>query len=406
MSDNNDQVTNITETAMTRRTFLKVTGAGLASAALGGIAFAATGCAPQTATPTTAPVVNVPAVIKATPTRAIRKVTLVYGVQPIDVDFSFASSIPKAMGYFEEEGLDVTVQAINGASAAVQLLTTAQTEFTSHGTPGLFSAVGQGIAAKGFICQIPDYFVSVAVLKNGPIKSFEQLKGKTIGINAEGGSPHLVMKGVLNKLGWDANKDIQFLAVGTTLPALDALQKDRVQALALWDTILGQYEAVGAEFTYFRPDPIPSMGFTHSTNALVKTIENSPEIVRGMARAQAKALVFTAGVDPTELVKLHYKVYPEAKPTGMSDEEAMRIKLKQLAARSPNYRFKQRVFDRTEKLGDSTDQAIEIFRDLMVDAGQLKQGAPAATYFTRQFVPDMNSIDFDAILKTAKVYKA
>lgn len=402
MSDDNERTPMDPEERMSRRTFLKVAGATLA-----GTALAAAGCSPQpsaTTAPTAPAAVNVPTVIKATQ-GSIRKVTLVYGVQPVDVSAYFFSSVPKGMGYYEEEGIDVTVQAMAGASAAVQMLTTGQAEFTSHGTAGLFSAVGQGVAVKGFISQIPDYFVSIAVLKNSPYTSFEQLKGKTIGINAEGGSPQLVMRGILKKLGWDLQKDIQFLAVGTSLPALDALQKDRVQALASWDTIFGSFEAQGAEFRYFRPDPIPRMGFTHSTNALVKTIENDTGIVRAMARAQAKSLIFAAAVDQTELVKLHYKIYPESKPKGMSDAEALKVSLYQLKAREPFMRNQKRIFDRTEKLGDATDEEIGIYRDLMVEAGQLKEALPADHYFTRQFISDINSVDFDGIIKTARSYK-
>ncbi len=80
---------------------------------------------------------------------------------------------------------------------------------------------------KGLICQILDYFVSIAVDKNGPVKKLEDLKGKTIGLPAIGGAPHLVTKAIMRDIGWDPEKDAQFTQVGTSPPALDAMRRDR-----------------------------------------------------------------------------------------------------------------------------------------------------------------------------------
>lgn len=336
----------------------------------------------------------------------VRHAVLVYGVQTLDVTAAFFAAIPHALGYYRDESIDVDVQTVNGASAAVNLLTSGQAQFSSHGTAGLFEAVDKGAPVKGFICQIPDYFVSIAVLRDNPITAVDQLKGKIIGVNAIGGAPDLVMHAVAQRQGWTAGKDIEFLAVGTGVPALDALRRGRVHALALWDAIYAAYEFLGAQLRYFRPDPLPSVGFTHTSNALAKTIQDDPALVKAMARAQAKSIVFMAAADPAELTKLHYKVYPATKPTGMSDADAVRQGVELLRARAAFMRYKQRVFERTERLGSASDALITSMRDLLVSGKQLKQALPPSVYFTSQFLPDMNDFDFAPILDAARKFKA
>lgn len=339
--------------------------------------------------------------------KKLKKVTLVYGVKTIDSSSDgFFASVPIGLNFYADEGLDVDIQTVAGSSAAINLLASGKAQFSTHGTAGLFSGVAKDVPMQGFICQVPDYFVSVAVMKNGPIQSFDELKGKTIGVNAVGGSPDLVMRAVVKTLGWEAGKDVKFLAVGTGVPALDAIQKDRVQALALWDTVFALLEFNGGDFRYFRPDPLPKLGFTHTTNTLLSTIEKDPEMVGGLARAMGKSIIYMAAAPPRELAKLHFKVFPETKPTGLSEEEIFRLDFLRLQARKGFMRYQERVFDRSEKIGDVADEMIEAAGALLASGNVIPKVLPAERYFTHRFIPFINSIDIPAIVAQAKAFKA
>ena len=281
-----------------------------------------------------------------------------------------------------------------------------QAQFTTHGTAGLLGAVDHGVPIKGFICQVPDYFVSIAVQEDGPIKRFEDLKGKTIGVSANGGAPVYVVKAIMQRLGWNPDTDVQFLAVGTSLPALDALQRGRVQAIVEWDSIFALFEFHGAKLRYFRPDPIPRIGFAHSTNTTLETIQKDPQMVAGLGRAMAKSIVYMAAAHPAELTRLHFKMFPASRPTNLSEADILRLDALRLAARLQFMRIQQRVFARTEQLGDCSDAGIESERDLLYQGGELKQSLPAASYFTRQFLPAFNAIDVPALIAQAKAFRA
>jgi NitT/TauT family transport system substrate-binding protein len=340
-------------------------------------------------------------------TQTLRKVTLVYGVQTIEgASEAFFASVPLGLGFYREEGLDVEIQTVSGASAALNLLASGRAQFTTHGAAGLLAGVGRGVPMKGFICQIPDYFVSIGVAEDGPIRTLDDLKGKIIGVSAVGGAPHFVIKSVLRKLGWNPDTDVQFLGVGTALPALDALRRNRVQALVVWDTIFALYEFNGQKFRYFRPDPIPQLGFTHTTNTLQTTIDREPALPQGMARAMAKALVYMAAAQPAELTKLHFKVFPASRPTGMPEDRAIALDGLRLERRKPVMRFDQRVFSRVEQLGDCETSKIEGHRDLLAEGGEIPQALPIDRYFTRQFLPQANAIDVPALIQQARAFRA
>ncbi len=298
------------------------------------------------------------------------------------------------------------IQTVAGASAATNMLMSGQAQFTTAGTPGLFAAVDHGVPMQAFICQVPDYFGSIAVLENGPIKRFEDLKGKTIGVSANGGAPVFVVKAIMRQLGWNPNTDVQIIAVGTSLPALDALQRNRVQAVVEWDSIFALFEFHGAKLRYLRPEPIPHLGFTHATNTTHEIIRKDPKMVAGMGRAMAKSIVYMAAAHPEELTKLHYKIFPASRPTNMSEADAFRLDRMRLEARLAFMRIKQRVFDPTEKLGDCSDASVDSMRDLLYDGGQLKKKLPPSAYFTRQFLPAINDIDIPKLIAQAKAFRA
>jgi len=336
-----------------------------------------------------------------------RKVKIAFGVPTMDsADGGFFSSVPIGVGFYADEGLDVEILTLNGAGVAMNMLAAGQVDFTTHGGAGVLAGVGQGVPLKAFIVQVPNNFYAIGVDAATGVQRVEDLKGKTIGVPALGGSPFVMLKAVFGQLGWDPNQDVTYQAVGVGMPALDALRRGRVAALMAWDAPFATFAAYGADLRLFKPEPLPQVGFTHTTNASLSIIEKDPGLVAAMARALARSLVFMAAAPQEELSKLHFKVYPESRSPGLSDDMIARIDKMRMAARLPNMRFQERVFTRVEKIGDETDARIATGRDLLYAAGEIKEAAPVERYFTRQFLDDMNKIDVDGLIAKARAFKA
>lgn len=340
-------------------------------------------------------------------TRSLRKVTITYGVPTLDsLTAAFFSSVPIGAGLYAEEGLEVEVQPLNGASAAINVLASGGAQFSTHSSGALMPAVGKGVAMKAFIVQIPDSFSSIAVMDDSPVQKIEDLKGKTIGVAALTGAPTLLIKAVLRRLGWDVDKDVEWLAVGTGTPALDALRRGRIAAAGLWMSPYALFEFHGAKLRYFRPEPLPSVGFTHTTNVMNETIAKDPALVAAMARALAKSLVYMLAAEPDELTKLHFKLYPAARPISMSEPDLLRLQRAVMEATAKYMRVDQRLKSRQEKLGDETDARISELAQILKEGGEMPEALPPDRYFTRQFLPDMNNFDFEAVAAKARAFRA
>lgn len=336
-----------------------------------------------------------------------RKIRMAFGVPTMEsADNGFFCSIPQGMGFFADEGLDVEILTLNGAGAAMNMLANNQVQFTTHGAAGVLAGVGQGVPIKAFIVQVPDNFYAIGVDDATGVQRIEDLKGKVIGVPALGGSPFVMLKAVFRSLGWDPNKDVTYQAVGVGVPALDALQRGRVAAIIAWDAPFATYAANGARLRLFQPDPLPKVGFTHATNTSLEILEKDPALVAGMARAMARSLVIMAAAQPEELSKLHFKTYPGMRAPGISDEQLAKIEHMRMAARLANMRFDKRVFSHAEKLGDETDARIAVGRDLLFEGGEIKEAAPIEKYFTRQFLGEINGIDFAGLIARAKSFRA
>ncbi|MGO4836654.1 hypothetical protein AB4144_30850, partial [Rhizobiaceae sp. 2RAB30] len=176
-------------------------------------------------------------------------------------------------------------------------------------------------------------------------------------------------------------------------------------ALMLWDSIYALFETNGAQLTYFVPEPFPQIGFSQANSVMVPTLEQDPELVAKVARAMAKSIVILASAEPAELTKLHFKTFPASRPTGLTDHQLIDLDGRRLAARKTYMRLQQRVFDRTEKIGDVEDEKIEFFAKVLAEGGAIKEALPASSYFTRQFVPIMNDIDVAALIERGRSFK-
>jgi NitT/TauT family transport system substrate-binding protein len=72
------------------------------------------------------------------------------------------------------------------------------------------------------------------VPKNSPIKSIKDLKGKTVGVEAIGGGPMILLAIELKKAGIDFKKDVSWKAYPG--PQMEqAAEKGEIDAIGIWD---------------------------------------------------------------------------------------------------------------------------------------------------------------------------
>ncbi len=136
-------------------------------------------------------------------------------------------------GYGKDYVLDMTYT--RGTPEAATLLAAGQADlamlsFAVFATSVLKNLVPEGmtIISDGYQDGRPGYAQNTFfVLKDSPIKSVQDLKGKIIGVNAFGSAVDLVMRVTLKKAGLDPRKDVQAVEVAFPNQAA-ALREKRI----------------------------------------------------------------------------------------------------------------------------------------------------------------------------------
>jgi ABC-type nitrate/sulfonate/bicarbonate transport system substrate-binding protein len=194
-------------------------------------------------------------------------------------------AVAKERGYFQQEGLNVELVLMPAALNIKVLLA---------GEIGYASTVGSAVVAavRGIDVRVVMLFVDRPLLDlvaTPEINSIADLKGRAIGISSRGGLHDVTIRKMLQQSGVDPAQ-ATLLAVGGQGAMLAAVMSGRISAGLLNPphNFLGYNQGLknlGFAGSYIR---IPSTGLVTTRERL----ERSPDQVRRMTRALARARVF------------------------------------------------------------------------------------------------------------------
>lgn len=194
-------------------------------------------------------------------------------------------------GYFAEEGLNVTVEAINGSGAVLQALSAGQAHFGRPGPGPLIAARSRGVDAVHIYNVAARSNFGIAVQEGSDITDIEGLRGTVIGTGTADGAEVGFARNVMTSAGMVEGEDYEFLTVGDGGPATAAFLNEEITAYSAStaDTaILNQRgmavrDITPAEFGRFFGNGIATMG---------DTIREDRELVESWSRAFARGHAF------------------------------------------------------------------------------------------------------------------
>ncbi len=219
---------------------------------------------------------------------------------------SFPVFVAIGEGYFEEEGLKVTVEAINGSGAVLQALSAGQAHFGRPGPGPVIGARAREVDAVFIYNVAARSNFGIVVREDSDIQSPEDLRGKTIGTGTADGSEVGFARNVMSGSGMVAGEDFEFLTVGDGGPAtvafnsgeIDAYSASTADAAILNQRGMAVRDITPPEFARFFGNGIATMG---------DTIRNDRELVEKFGRAFARAHAFALNDDNREAVLAHLK---------------------------------------------------------------------------------------------------
>jgi ABC-type nitrate/sulfonate/bicarbonate transport system substrate-binding protein len=196
---------------------------------------------------------------------------------------TFTLPLAQIKGFFHEEGLQAELIRIRSA-VALPALTSGEIDYHTVVSPAVNAAL-RGIPVRVVACFTPG--LTTAIIARPEIKSIQELRGKTIGLNSIGGGLESTVRMMLKHYGLDPDKDVKFLATGGVETRFAALKQGLTVATAGSTPVdyLGKkfgYVVLARAYDLFS---YPNTGLVAS----VKKIKETPDQLKRVIRAGIKA---------------------------------------------------------------------------------------------------------------------
>jgi len=333
--------------------------------------------------------------------QALQKITLLHSQPQITAAFAYSSSLPIHLGYFKEEGLEVEVNPMAGAAAAMQLVVGGRADFAIGNPSGAMIAIQKGADVKFYYTSIRGDIFGVALPADSGLKTLADLKGRTIGVSsfASGGTNYV--KGLMKTIGLESGKDYNIVEVGVGARAAGAYRSKQIDAFSLWDEAYVTLQQNGIPFSNIVRDPRADGHAVGSILAKSSDFTARRKTLIGVARAIAKAQLFQY-TNPEAAIRIHWKVYPQTAPREGITDEAIKRELNVLAVRT---KLISKNAMNTNKWGDLPRPVMEKFQAYLVETEVLPKAIDVGAYYTNDLIDEINKFDEAAVVKRAREFK-
>ena len=310
------------------------------------------------------------------------------------------SSVPAILGYWKEAGLDVEVNPTSGSTQAVQLVAAGTSNFTMATVEPLIIGKQKGgkVVAIYNHSRAPIY--TIAVEADSPIKQLEDLKGKRIGVLSLSSGAVPFSKAMLSSVGLDPEKGVTWLPTGIGQQSVHAIKSGQIDALAYWDWAYAMMENAGVKLRHFTT-PATKDVLSLAIVANEDFIAANPDATMKFAQGIAKAALFTI-TNPEAAVRIHWEKYPQSKPSGLPEDQALREATHILKSRLEKYRVDNREVPRW---GAFTAKEWNATQDFLIDSKLISEKRDISIYYTEKFLDQVNSFDQKAVIDRARAYK-
>jgi NitT/TauT family transport system substrate-binding protein len=310
----------------------------------------------------------------------------------------FIYAIPKQLGYFKAEGLDVSIQGAQSGTVSAQVIQSGGAQIGTTAPESVLQMREQGGDMMAFYQIKQNGGTFLVVLPDSPIKRIEDLKGKTIGAPSFGAGGGLALKANLREVGI-MPEQYTALSIGAGPAAFAALLNKQVEALVTWDAMLGAAENTGLKL---RIIDIPLQdSLAGMTVATTESYANAnPKALEGLCRAMAKGLHF-AMTDREAAIRVFWQEFPTAKPASLDTNTALKNHAHVLD------RFLEKAMQGVA-YGDKTGSFItSAWRNSQANYqanGALKGTVAAETGYTTRFLEACNAFDRAVVAAETKKY--
>jgi len=210
------------------------------------------------------------------------------------VDFTGAlpAIVAEEKGFWEEEGLDVSLVWFRGGGEQMRAVAAGEIEISTS-TPNMITTLvsrGEGVRVISSISSPVPRSWGIMVLNDSPLEDVDDLRGKIIGATTKGAYSDMIVRLLLQEAGIDPDDEVNLTYLGSPDALAAALSSGTVDAAIGWPGLaevmeleLGARQLVSAaDFLLEWEDEI-----WFATDDL---IDQNPEVIEKVLRGWYKAV--------------------------------------------------------------------------------------------------------------------
>ena len=178
--------------------------------------------------------------------QAPEKPSLTLGVGGKGLLYYLPLTLTERLGYFKEQGLDVTITDFGGGAKSLQSLIGGSADVVTGAYEHTIrmQVKGQPIVAVTELGRFPGMVLAVKKAHAGKVKSFKDLKGMKVGVTAPGSSTNFFVNALIAKEGLKPT-DIAIIGVGGGPGAVAAIKRGDIDAIVNLDPVISKLEQDG-----------------------------------------------------------------------------------------------------------------------------------------------------------------
>jgi NitT/TauT family transport system substrate-binding protein len=284
-------------------------------------------------------------------------------------------------GYFQQEGLTVRPETINGSGPVLQALASGQAQFGRPGPAPLLAARSRGVDVVFIYNIFARTNFGIVVPEASSFQKPADLRGQTIGIATADGAEVGFARNVLTSAGLAENSGYKFLTVGDGGPATAAFARKDIVAYSASTADVATLNYRGVKVRDITPPEFQTL-FANGLATMGSTIRNNPDLVTKFGRAVARGHAFALNPANKPRVMAHLKA---GMPQESEDPVYASALFDAVAAKTV-------PLDRSKGLGFQPHEGWEEWHKAMLASGDLKAPLPDLTAaYTNQFVAAWNA---------------
>jgi NitT/TauT family transport system substrate-binding protein len=244
--------------------------------------------------------------------QAIEKPKVTIAVGGKNLFYYLPLTIAEQLGYFKDEGLDLTIVDFAGGSRALAAVVGGSADVVSGAFEHTINMQFKGQDMRAFVLQgaAPQIVLGVNPKTMPNFKTVADLKGKKIGVTAPGSSTNIMANFVLAKAGLKPS-DVSIIGVGASSGAVAAMRSGQIDAISNLDPVITLLQRSGdlkivadtrivAESEKIFGGPMPG-GCLYAPQSF---IDKNPNTVQAMANAMVRANQWIQRAGPGDIIQV------------------------------------------------------------------------------------------------------